>query len=93
MVTPRTNPAEVTDQKLWYGNSNAWGRHNSHRSGVISINYQLIFQTEKAPTRTGGTITDLKHFPAALLTQRWPVYSDDNPPQRAVIGLIETVSI
>ena len=46
-VTPLTNPAEITDQGLCYCNSNAWQRHNSHKSGVISIIDQLIFQNGK----------------------------------------------
>ena len=46
-VTPLTNPAKVTDQGLSYCNSDAWGRHNSHQSGVISITDQLIFQNGK----------------------------------------------
>ena len=35
MVTPLTNPAEVTDQGLYYCNSNAWGWHNSHKVELI----------------------------------------------------------
>ena len=31
-VTPLTNPAKVTDQGLYYCNSDAWGWHNSHQS-------------------------------------------------------------
>ena len=46
-VTPRTNPANVTDQGLCNCNSDAWGWHNSHQSGVISITDQLIFQNGK----------------------------------------------
>ena len=36
-VTPLTNSSKVTDQGLCYRNSDAWGWHNSHQSGVISI--------------------------------------------------------
>ena len=46
-VTPLTNPAKVTDQGLCYCNSDAWGWHNSHQSGVISITDQLIIQNVK----------------------------------------------
>ena len=46
-VTPPTNPAKVTDQGLFYRNSNAKGWHNSHQSGVISIIHQLILQNGK----------------------------------------------
>ena len=35
---------------------------------------------QKAPKCTGGTITGPEHFPAALLIQRQPVYSDNYPP-------------
>ena len=42
-----TNNDEVTDQGLCYCNSNAWGWHNSHYSGVIGIIYQNIFQNGK----------------------------------------------
>ena len=45
-VTPLTNPAEVTDQGLFYCNSNTWGQHN-HQSVVISITHQLILQNSK----------------------------------------------
>ena len=48
-VTPLTNPAKVTDQGLCNCNSDAFGRHNSHQSGVISITDQLIFQNGKNP--------------------------------------------
>ena len=47
-VTPLTNPAKVKDQGLCYCNSDAWGWHNSHQSGVISITDQLIFQNGKS---------------------------------------------
>ena len=47
-VTPFTNPAKVTDQGLCYCNSDAWGRHNSHQSVVISITDQRIFQSGKS---------------------------------------------
>ena len=43
-VTPVTNITKVTDQGLCCCNSDAWGRHNSHQSLVISITDQLIFQ-------------------------------------------------
>ena len=46
-VTPLTNPAKVTDQGLGHCNSDAWGWHHSHQSGVISITDQLIFQNGK----------------------------------------------
>ena len=47
-VTPLTNPAKVTYQELCYCNSDAWGWHNSHQSGIISITDQLIFQNGKS---------------------------------------------
>ena len=47
-VTTLTNPAKVTDQGLCYCNSEAWGWHNNHHSGVISITDQLIIQNEKS---------------------------------------------
>ena len=47
-VTSLTDPAKVTDQGLCYCNSDAWGRHNSHQNGVISITDQLIFKMEKS---------------------------------------------
>ena len=46
-VTPLINPAKVTDQGPCYCKSDAWGWHNSHLSGVISITDQLIFHTGK----------------------------------------------
>ena len=46
-VTPLANPAEVTDQRLCYCNSNAWGWHNSHQSGIIGITDQPTFQKGK----------------------------------------------
>ena len=46
-VTPLTNHAKVTDQGLCHRNSDAWGWHNSHQSGVISITDQLILQNVK----------------------------------------------
>ena len=46
-VTPLTSPAKVTDQGLCYCNSDAWGWHNIHQSGVISITDQLIFKNGK----------------------------------------------
>ena len=46
-VTPLTDPAKVMDQGLCYCNSDAWGWHDSHQSGVISITDQLIFQNGK----------------------------------------------
>ena len=46
-VTPLTDPAKVTDQGLCYCISDAWGWHNSHQSGVISITDQLISKMKK----------------------------------------------
>ena len=46
-VTPPTNPAKVTEHGLCYCNSDAWGWHNSHQSGVIRITDQSIFQNGK----------------------------------------------
>ena len=46
-VAPLTNLAKVTEQGLCYCNSNAWGWHNSHQSGVICITYQLILKNRK----------------------------------------------
>ena len=43
-VTPLTDPAKVTDQRLCNCNSDAWRWHNSHQSGVISITDQLILK-------------------------------------------------
>ena len=47
-VTPLINPAKVTDQGLCYCNSDAWGWHNSHYSGVISITSRLFSKMEKS---------------------------------------------
>ena len=70
-VTPLTNHAKVTDQGIFYRNSDAWGWHNCHQSGVISITDQLIFQNgKKLGSVQDGTITGPKHCPAALLIQR-----------------------
>ena len=46
-VTPLINPAKVTYQELGYYNSDAFGWYNSHQSGVIRINDQLISQNGK----------------------------------------------
>ena len=46
-VTPLTDSAKVTDQGFCYCKSDAWGWHNSHQSGVISITDQLIFENRK----------------------------------------------
>ena len=46
-VTPLTEPAKVKDQGLCYSNSDPWGWHNSHQSGIISITDQLIFKNGK----------------------------------------------
>ena len=39
--------ATVTDHRLCYYNSNAWGWHNRYQSGVISITDLLILQNGK----------------------------------------------
>ena len=41
-VIPLTNLDEVTAQRLYYVNSNAWKWHHSYQSGVINIIDQLI---------------------------------------------------
>ena len=46
-VTTLTNHAKGTDQGLCNCNSNSWGWHNSHQSGVSNITEQLIFQNVK----------------------------------------------
>ena len=46
-VTPLTNPAMVTYQGLCYCNSDAWGWHTSHQSGIIGIADQFILQNVK----------------------------------------------
>ena len=46
-VTPRIHSDEVTVQGLSYRNSSAWGWHNSHQSGVVSIMNKLILQNGK----------------------------------------------
>ena len=51
-VTPLTNPTKITDQGLCYCNPDAWGWHNSHQSGVISITDQLMLLRLSA--LTGG---------------------------------------
>ena len=46
-IPQSTNLDEVTAQGLCYYNSNVWGWHNSHQSGVIGITDQLILQNGK----------------------------------------------
>ena len=46
-VTPRSHSDEVTVQGLSCSNSSAWGRHNSHESGDVSITNKLILQNGK----------------------------------------------
>ena len=62
-VTPLTNPAKVSDQRLCYCNSNAWGWHNSHQSSHQHNRLAYFPESKKAPKCTGGTITGPKTLP------------------------------
>ena len=43
-VIPLANLYEVTIQRFFYSNSDAWGWHNSYQSGVVGITDQQILQ-------------------------------------------------
>ena len=61
---------------------------------AIKVESSAYFSEWKnAPKCTGETITCQKHCPAALRTLGSTIYFENHPPWRAVIGLIETVSI
>ena len=64
-VTPLTNPAKITDQGLCYCNSDAWGWHNSHQSGVISITDLLIFKNGKKLQSAQEEYNGLKTLPCS----------------------------
>ena len=53
-VTPRIHSDEVTVKGVSYRNSSAWGWHNSHQSGVVSITNKLILQNEKSYRRNNN---------------------------------------
>ena len=70
-VTPLTNTAKVTAQGLCSCNSDAWGRHNSYKSGVIGITEQLIRENGKSSKVYRRNNNGLKTLPCSTTDTRF----------------------